>query len=103
MFSRDNFIIIPGWAISDLKLSGNELIVFSVIYSFTQDGSPWFSESLSYLTETSNASKSTVQRSLASLVEKGFLEKEEQDINGVKFPKYRVSVALNDMEVSANV
>ena len=35
---RSNFVIIQGWMITDLKLKGNQLMIFAAIYGFSQDG-----------------------------------------------------------------
>ena len=48
---RDNYILIAGWMITDLHLKGNELIVFAIIYGFSQDGVGTFNGSLQYISD----------------------------------------------------
>lgn len=86
--SRENFITIQGFMITDLKLKGNELIIYAVIYGFSQAENQTFSGSLQYLMDWANVTKQSVINSLKSLIEKGFIEKTEKVINGVKFCEY---------------
>ena len=37
MISDGTYITIQGWMRTDLKLSGNELIVYAIIYGFSQN------------------------------------------------------------------
>lgn len=72
----DNFYTVLGWMLNVLKLKGNELIVFAIIYSFSQDGESEFKGSVSYLQQFSNIkSAQTVYVTLASLEERNFIEK----------------------------
>ena len=91
MIKDNNFLIIQGWMINHLKLKGNELIIYAVIYGFTQDGEHWFEGSRQYLTDWCNSTVRNVGEVLKSLVEKGFLDKETYTVNNVKFCKYKIS------------
>ena len=86
---RDNYITIQGWMVSELGLSGNELILYALIYGFSQDGATSFSGSLSYICKWLNVTKPTAINLLKSLVEKVVIVKEENIINSIKFCKYR--------------
>ena len=55
----NNFMVVFGWMITDLDLKGNELLVYSVIYGFSQDGAGEFSGSIEYLQKWTNATKKT--------------------------------------------
>lgn len=85
---REQYIVIQGFMVTDLKLKGNELLVYAIVYGFSQSEGQVFSGSLQYLADWLNASKQTVSSCLKSLVEKGFLEKKEIFNNGVKFCEY---------------
>lgn len=85
---RENYITIQGWMVTDLKLSGNELLAFAIIYGFSQGGNSGFNGGLKYLMEWLGSTKKTVISALSSLVEKGFVTKYEDTINGVKFCRY---------------
>ena len=84
----ENYIVIQGWMIKDLKLKGNELIIYAVIYGFSQLESQKFTGSLQYLAEWTNSTKQSVIKCLKSLIKKNLIVKEENIINGVKFCEY---------------
>ena len=88
---NENFIVIQGFMINDLKLKGNELLVYATIYGFSQTDNQVFSGSLQYLADWTNSSKQGVQKNLKSLVDKGFIKKDDKFINGVKFCEYYVT------------
>lgn len=86
--NRDNFIVIQGWMISELNLKGNELVIYACIYGFSQMENQVFSGGLQYLANWTNSTKQGVVKNLKSLVDKGYIQKEDKYINGVKFCSY---------------
>lgn len=88
LVTGDNFITIQGWMVTDLRLKGNELIVYAAIYGFSQAANQAFKGSLQYLADWTNSTKQGVIKALKSLVEKGLIDKKESMINGVKFCEY---------------
>ena len=102
---RSNFVIIQGWMITDLKLKGNQLMIFAAIYGFSQDGESEFTGSISYLREwLGGASKNTVTKALNELISQGFIVKRQEDINGVKFNRYRVDLeAINNYSTGSEI
>ena len=82
------YIVIQDWMISDLQLKGNELLTYALIYGFSQDGESEFKGSLKYISEFLGVSKSTAQRNLENLVNRGVIEKRVEEISGVKFNRY---------------
>ncbi len=89
---RERYICIQEFMVRDLGLKGNELIVYALLYGFTQDGEQYFSGSLNYIANWINASKSTAQSVIKSLLGKGFLVKRDNYINNVKFCEYRTAI-----------
>ena len=81
MISDGTYITIQGWMRTDLKLSGNELIVYAIIYGFSQNEQGTFTGSLQYLADWVGCSKRTVMRTLNSLVEEKFITKTETVLN----------------------
>lgn len=79
MIRNENYYTVFGWMLNKLHLSGNYLIIFAIIYSFSQDGKSEYSGSLSYLTEFVGASRSTVYRSLSWLEENGLISKKDKN------------------------
>lgn len=76
--------------IKELGLSSNELLIYSIIYGFSQDGCSEFTGSLNYLVEFTNSSKPTVIKCLKSLTDKALLIKTDRIIGGQNLPTYRV-------------
>jgi DNA-binding MarR family transcriptional regulator len=101
LVTGDNFITIQGWMVTDLKLKGNELIIYAAIYGFSQAANQAFKGSLQYLADWTNSTKQGVIKALKSLVEKGLIDKKESVINGVKFCEYAAlqrNMVLNKVE-----
>ena len=98
----ENYIHIPGWAVTRLGLKGNELLVYSIIYGFSQDGETRFTGGLQYLADWTNSTKQSCIKCLKSLVEKGYIIKHEKIVNGVKFCEYQAvkpkSIVVNKVE-----
>lgn len=70
-----NFIAIQGWMRTKLNLKGNELLIYALIYGFSQDENSRFKGSRKYIAEWCGCSLDTVDRSLSSLINKGLLAK----------------------------
>ena len=83
-----NYTIIQGWMISDLGLKGNSLLIYALIYGFSQAENCKFTGSLNYLATWTNSTKQGVIKSLKILQERGLINKEESFSNGVKNVKY---------------
>ena len=88
-FNDKNFIIIPGFAIAQYHLSGNELIAYSLIYGFTQDGESEFFGSHAYVAAALGITRDNARNVILRLIDKGLVLKRVEEINGVKFCRYR--------------
>lgn len=95
----ENFISISGWMVTRLGLKGNELLVYAIIYGFSQDDETRFTGSLQYLADWTNSTKQSCIKCLKSLAEKGYITKYEKIVNGVKFCEYQ-AVKPNSMVVN---
>lgn len=87
-----NNVVISGWMTRKLKLSGNELLVFALIYGFSQDGDSEFYGSRRYIAEMFNISLPTVDGALKSLINKGLIIKDHINRNNISFNTYKVSL-----------
>lgn len=83
-----NYIVIQSFMVTDLKLKGNELIIYAIIYGFSQAEGQKFSGGLQYLADWTNTSKQSVLNNLKSLIKKGLIIKNDKVLNGVKFVEY---------------
>lgn len=85
-----NYVVIQSFMVKDLKLKGNELLIYAIIYGFSQDGENEFTGSLQYLCDWTNSTKRGVLNCLQSLVQRDLIAKKDIDIKGVKFVSYSV-------------
>lgn len=84
---------------NSLNLKGNELLIYAIIFGFSQVENQYFTGSLNYLAEwTGISSKTTVMTILNSLISKGLLEKEEIYTNGIKFCKYKALIEPKEID-----
>ena len=91
----DNYYQISGWMVERLKLKGNELNVFAIIYGFSQDEDCEFAGGIQYLCDfLGGVSRPTIITALKNLVQKGFIIKREEIINGVQFNRYKANLGV---------
>lgn len=85
-----SYIIIQGWMRTRLRLTGNDLICFALIFGFSQDGESVFTGSLKYIQEAIGvATRQSVLNILARLEAKGLIVRNTDVINGVKITSYK--------------
>ena len=98
-----NFFTVQAFMRNELNLKGNELLIYAIIYGFSQIENQFFTGSLNYLAEWTGASRTTIKRTLINLLKKGLLDKETIFKNGVRYCKYRALTEakkiLNDEEI----
>lgn len=98
---NENHIVIHGWMVNELGLKGNELLIYAIIFGFSQTESQRYIGSLQYLADWTNSTKQGVIKNIKSLIEKQLILKEDKFINGVKFVKYyatKFNGVLNKVE-----
>lgn len=84
----NNFITVQGWMRNQLNLKGYELLVYALIYGFSQDGSSKFSGTRRYIAEWCGCSMRTVDNTLASLLSKKLIVKHEKYVNMIRACDY---------------
>ena len=91
----ENYYQIQGFMINRLGLKGVPLSVYAIVYGFSQDGENEYTGSLQYLCDfCGGVSKPTIISALKTLVEKGYLIRREEIINGVQFNRYKANLPL---------
>ena len=90
--TNENYCVIQGWMLHIGCSNWNELAAYALVYGFSQDGQSEFTGSISYIQEWLMCSKRNVSYIMGNLVEKGLLVKEQYEINGVKFNKYKAVI-----------
>lgn len=95
---KDGYVVVQPWMIQDYNLKSNELLVYALIWGFSQDEQSCFYGSVSYIMDYFSLSKNTVLGILGGLEEKGLLRKWSETVNGRPTNRY---AALRPAECSA--
>lgn len=99
----DNHVTIDGWMINELELSGSELIVYGLIWGFSQAENQWCTASQAYIARWANISTRGLRKILDKLEEKGLLIKETTTCKKGLESKYRaIRPSAEDQESDRN-
>jgi len=72
----ENYFVVQGWMITELGLKGNALMLYAIIYGFSQTTNTAFTGSVDYLCDwLGGVSRPTVINTLDNLVQQGLLTK----------------------------
>lgn len=100
---KESFFTVQAFMINELKLKGNELLIYAIIFGFSQAENQFFTGSLNYLASWCGiSSKTTVKTILNNLIDKGLLEKEDIYKNGVKYCKYKALTEIKTISIPAD-
>lgn len=86
----ENHIVIHGWMVNQLKLKGNELLIYALIYGFSQDEESEFYGSRNYISQWCNVSTKTVTNVLKNLTSKNLIIRTENFIENICLVSYRI-------------
>lgn len=89
---NENYYVVQGWMRNILGLRGSALDIYAIIYGFSQVSHQEFTANINYLCEWLGASRPTIINTLKDLVERGYLTKESNEINGVIYNRYTAIV-----------
>ena len=82
---NEEFYKLYKWMVADLHLSGNDLVVYSIIHSFCERGNLYVG-SREFLAHEAGATKRTIDYTLKRLLDMGMIEKVEFGFKCVKQP-----------------
>lgn len=82
---NEEFYKLYKWMVNDLHLSGNDLVVYAIVYSFCERGNLYVG-SREFLAHEAGATKRTIDYTLKRLLEMGVIEKVEFGFRCVKQP-----------------
>lgn len=100
---KESFFTVQAFMLNELKLKGNELLIYAIIFGFSQAENQFFTGSLNYLASWCGiSSKTTVKTILNNLIDKGLLEKEDIYKNGVKYCKYKALTEIKSISIPAD-
>ena len=98
MVKENTYVTIQAFMVNELHLKGNELLIYAIIWGFSQDGESEFTGSLQYLADWCNTSKQTVLTALQSLCEKKLILKNVEYKNNLRFCTYKTSMVYKNFE-----
>lgn len=93
--AEGNYITIQGWMRDDLGLTGSALMVYAIIYGFSQDGESSYVGGLRYVQEWCGCSANTARKILKELTDAGLISREDVVINGRVSPRYKANPSKN--------
>ena len=88
---NENFFTVQGWMVNELHLSGNRLMLYALIYGFSQDGKSRFKGASQYLADCLGITKKTVLEMLKYLVEDKCIKKYKSGVKGHEICDYGVN------------
>ena len=94
LFKNQNFYTVHGWMINVLDLDKVDLVVFAIIYGFSQTHGNMFTGSCQYLADATNMCKSSIYRSLEQLTKKKYINKYSITNNDGHFIHYAANLEL---------
>lgn len=80
-----------GWMVTQLHLTGSEMMAFALVHQFSQSNAGVYIGGPGYLQQWLGCAENTARKYLHTLLEKGLIINEDQEVNGVLFRHYRVN------------
>ncbi|MBQ2408179.1 MAG: helix-turn-helix domain-containing protein [Bacilli bacterium] len=99
---RRAHVVVESWMIDYFGLTGDELIIYSIIYGFSQDGKSMYMGSRDYLCKWTKCTVRTVQRILTDMVDKKLIERYVvvgQKTRGYKVNMDKIEECIKDDEI----
>lgn len=84
MIPNTDYILIQPFMVNDLKLCGNKLIIYAIIFGYCKDCKQEFCQSIDYLCQWTQLTQSTIASLVKSLIDENLLVKREENKNGIK-------------------
>lgn len=85
---KDGYVVVQPWMIQDYGLKGNKLLIYALIWGFSQDEQSCFYGSTRYIMDYFTLSERAVVKLLDELVDEGLLCKWSEPVNGRMTNRY---------------
>lgn len=72
---KRNYLVIESWMVNELKLKGNSLLLYALIYGFSQTEKQVCTCGIDYMQAWTNSSKQGVLNALNQLIQAGLVER----------------------------
>lgn len=86
------YFVVQDWMVRDLSLKGNELLVYAVIYGYSQEGQGCYYGGMSFLAETLGITRQTAIAAVKNLAERGLIERREETRGATHFVTYEARI-----------
>lgn len=73
MIKDENYYTVKGWMINRLHLKGTQLMLYAIIYGFSQDGKSEFKGSVQYLADFVGVTEASARANLKALAKQGLI------------------------------
>ena len=80
--TNDDYVVIQGWMINELKLKGAELLCYATIYAFSKAEGHTFHGSQQYIADWCGVSRRTANEVVNNLIDKQLIERFTEAKNG---------------------
>ena len=81
----NTYVVIQSWMITELNLANNDLLVYAIIYGFSQDNESYYEGNIQYLADWCNSTKRGIYKNLQNLIDLGLIEKIEKAPNQYRY------------------
>ena len=95
---KSGYITIQSWMRDELNLKGNDLLVYAIIYGFSQTENQKFTGSLQYIADWCGATKQGILKNIKNLIDLGLICKEEIGVNSVAYYSTQFNAPLNSVD-----
>lgn len=85
---KDGYVVVQPWMVTDYNLNGNKLLIYALIWGFSQDEQSCFYGSVSYIVDYFKLSKRAVLNLLGELEKDGLIRKWSEPVNGRSTNRY---------------
>lgn len=89
---NNRYIVVMGWMMSALELSGNDLLCYALIYGYSQDSQGAYFGSLQHTADALNISRRAASDVINRLVERGAITRTHVEMNGILRCMYKAVV-----------
>lgn len=85
---QGSFFVVQHWMRTELDLKGNELMVYAIIYGFSQDGESVYKGGYGYLADSTGLSENGARNIVKGLVARGLLKELKIKVGGILVNQY---------------
>lgn len=93
---NSSVVTIKGWMSKELKLSGNDLIIFAVLQRFTEERGE-YSSGYQFLADSAGCDRITAIKVIQRLAQRGLIDKVDEVENG-RVIRAHLSTLRNEVE-----